>query len=56
MIQAKIGIFIASIIGGIIGYIILNRQAKTSKDISRIFDFTTIEIIRNFKLLFIFNS
>jgi NhaA family Na+:H+ antiporter len=29
MIQAKIGIFIASIIGGIIGYIILNRQAKT---------------------------
>jgi len=31
MIQAKIGIFIASIIGGIIGYIILNRQAKTSK-------------------------
>lgn len=28
MVQAKIGIFAASIIGGIIGYLILNRSAK----------------------------
>ncbi|WCM42520.1 Na+/H+ antiporter NhaA [Flavobacterium sp. CBA20B-1] len=28
MIQAKIGIFVASIIGGVLGYIVLNKQAK----------------------------
>jgi len=26
--QAKIGIFMASIVGGILGYIVLNKQSK----------------------------
>lgn len=30
MIQAKIGIFVASIIGGILGYFVLNRSSKQS--------------------------
>lgn len=33
MIQAKIGIFIASIIGGIIGYLILNKQFKKAENL-----------------------
>lgn len=31
MTQAKIGIFVASIIGGVLGYMVLSRQAKADK-------------------------
>jgi NhaA family Na+:H+ antiporter len=31
MVQAKIGIFIASILGGVAGYIVLNYSSRRSK-------------------------
>mgnify|MGYP003401478300 FL=1 len=31
-VQAKVGIFAASIIGGVLGYLVLNRQSKKNSE------------------------